>query len=476
MTNLAISLQTTAASFAVGDEWDGISALTPEATEQSGGYQVAKTFAKVGVQGSVGLNAEAMVMAAGIVGGTSKLFTWETASYPQTNAAMLGASRSAIQRKRLAPGQILLAVASDRSDAAPTWDLMSLRSAGFPAPLCLPRAVACAAAMPIGDAPLAVIEIGFDDVLVSEVRYDGAAFDCTTVTRKKSLGVAAIWRPLYKQLEERFSASLPNIDLARCEAMQFARLLIAHALNSRGAIAALSRLRQDGDLMRLDSVIACGVKTQIDRWCKEVADAIVPALSTYRQAVVTVEDCGIAPLSAAVTAQMQRHVACEFTQGIDAALGAARIAASGTQLEPLSQRYAQVSKFREMSFGVLRPDGSGGTSYHALGEVTQLTAPQKFSLRTTREDQARIVLPLGLCAPNATPQMLGILEFPLSAPAKKGVLVEFYIELADPLIHVRGVEEQSVAPVGEIFVPLDPALANEAAEYREFVSSMGAVY
>jgi len=72
--------------------------------------------------------------------------------------------------------------------------------------------------------------------------------------------------------------------------------------------------------------------------------------------------------------------------------------------------------------------------------------------------------------------MLGILEFPLSAPAKKGVLVEFYIELADPLIHVRGVEEQSVAPVGEIFVPLDPALANEAAEYREFVSSMGAVY
>ena len=87
-----------------------------------------------------------------------------------------------------------------------------------------------------------------------------------------------------------------------------------------------------------------------------------------------------------------------------------------------------------------------------------------------------MVLPLGLCAPNASPQMLGILEFPLSAPAKKGVLVEFYIELADPLIRVCGIEEQGISPVGEVFVPLDPSLAQEAASLREFSSAMGTVY
>lgn len=476
MTNLAISLQTTSASFAVGDEWDGVSALMPEAAEQGGNFQVAKTFAKVGVQGAVGLNAEAMVTAGGATGGSSKLFTWEAASYPQINAAMLGACRSALQRKRLAPDKILLAAVSDRRDAALTWDVLALRNAGFPAPLCLPRALACASGISAGDAPLAVIEIGFDDVLVSELRYDSATADCTTVTRIKSLGFATIWRPLYRQLEDRFSASQPNTELARCEAMQFCRSLIAHALNPRGAMTPLPRLRLDGDLMRMDAVIACGIKAQIGRWGKEIADAIAPAMGAYRQAVVAVEDCGITSLGASVTEQLQQHLSCKLTQGIDAALGTARIAATGIQLEPLSQGYAQASEYREMSFGVLRPNGSGGTDYRALGEIAHLTSPKKFSLKTTREDQARMVLPLGICAPNATPQILGILEFPLSAPARNGVLVEFYIELADPLIRVCGVVEQSNAPVGEIYVPLDPSLADEAAEFRKFVASMGAVY
>ena len=476
MTTLSLHITSTGTSLALADEWGGISPLLAEASFQRDGFAVLANFAQQAGLGCVGRNAEAMTMASGSSGPPVRLTLAPAAQGHEGVAPVLAAASAELRRKRLTVSRVLLATHDDPEASEVDAEVLAARTAGWCAPLCLPRAACIAVdAVPATDAkPLLVLYVGYADVCLTELQPDSGVPACRVLAIRQAGGVAALCASLTEELQAQCAGQAISADQARCEAQRFAREMLARSLQ-RVPEVSVPRLAFSNEGVEIVQHPSAPWTARFEAWSQELVQWLAPFSAVYDTGVLWVQDLGAPALAPALLSRLQGAGAGKWQLGLDPAVGAARLAASAADLKAISRRYARLPAMAAWDYGVLRPNGQGGTDFKALGKVASLAVQQKLMLKTTREDQMRMVLPIGIQQEGQPHQTLGILEFPLAAPATKGVVVEFYIELADPLLRVRGVAGQAVCPVGEAFLPLNEGLADAAAAYRSYASQLGAV-
>lgn len=477
MTTLALHITPTSTSLALADEWGGISPLLPEASLQRDGFGVLADFAQQAGLGCVGKNAEAMTMASTAGGPPVRLALAAAAQGHQATAPLLAAAVAELQRKRLTLNQVLLATHDDPQSPATQADVLAVRTAGWPAPQCLPRAACTAADVLLSNpsAPaLLVLHIGFADVTLTEVQAHPSEPVCRILATLPQLGIRWLWAELTQALQTQFADQAMTAEQAQCEAQRLARTLLERSLQ-RQPDATVPRLSLRADGASIEQHPTAPWLTRFDAWCQELLQWLAPYAVPYASGVLWADDVGAPALALALVGRLQDASASKWRLGLDPALGAARLAASTLDTKAMHKRYARLPAMVGWQYGVLRPNGQGGTEFKTLGPLSDLAVQQKLALKTTREDQMRMVLPIGIQTEGQPHHTLGVLEFALAAPAKKGIVVAFYVELADPLLRVRGVAGQPICPVGEAFLPLDGQLAETAAAYRSYANQLGTV-
>ncbi len=474
MTTLSLHITPAGTSLALADEWGGITPLLPEASLQRDGFGVLAQFAQQGGIGCVGKNAEAMTMASTSSGAPVRLILGGPAQGQDGVAPVLAAANAEVRRKRLILDRVLLATHDDPMAAEVDAEVLATRTAGWCEPLCLPRAACIAVeALPSAMAkPLLVLYVGHADVCLTEVQGGDETPVCRVLAALPGAGVAALCAELTEELRVRMAGQFMSTDQARCEAQRFAREMLTRAL-LRTTETYVPRLAFSAEGAEIETHSTAPWRARFEVWSQEVLQWLSDFSAGYEIGVLWVHDAGTPDVGAALLGRLKGSA--KWQLGVDPAVGGARLAASTIDLKTISQRYSRLAARADWDYGILRPNRQGGTDFKALGKVASLSVQQTIALKTTREDQLRMVLPIGIRQEGQAHQTLGILEFPLAAPATKGVLVEFQIQLADPLLRVRGAAGQAVCPVGEAFLPLNEALADAAANYRSYAAQLGTV-
>lgn len=484
MTTLLLDLTPTSVSLALLDDWGGITPLLPEHAVIRQHHAVPCLLAKQAAMTCVGATAESFAAVAAGSGPPVRVSGSKDLPGLQAAAPVIAAAVSELQRQRLTVSRVIV-VAGTGTGAADSPALHDTRSeieaalrvctAGWPEPECLPRALAIAGeqALSAGAGPLHVLEIRHDAVTLSEVLGDAGEPACRLLARQAEGGLGAVLEPQLEALLSHVAASGMPVDLARIEASRLQRLMLEAALQPRSDSHFVhAALRPSGVV--IERLALTPLLNAIERWVDALQVWLDASLPHDAPLTMWVEDLGVSNLASGLQARLRAATARTIRIGTEPVLGAARIAGTGIKLDAAAGRLS-IANESSTDYGILRPTPDGDTEFRSLGPLSDLRVQQKLTMKTTREDQTRLVLPIAICEHGQAHQLLGILEFPLAAPAKKGVPVEFYIEHRCSLLRIRGVTGQTVVPVGEAFVPLDARLAQDAADYRKTFSQLGLV-